>query len=57
MSYKYGFKTNIKNTIQFKKGLSKEIVKKISLLKNENKYFSTYRLNSLNIFKAASIPK
>jgi len=57
MSYKYGFKTNVKNTIQFKKGLSRKIVKKISLLKNENKYFSSYRLDSFNKFKASSFPK
>jgi len=57
MSYKYGFKTNVKNIIQFKKGLSKEIIKKISLLKNENKYFSSYRLKSFDKFKTISIPK
>ncbi len=54
--YKYGFSSDIKMD-QFAKGLNEEVVKKISLRKNEPKWLLKYRLDAFKYWKTLSPPK
>ncbi|WOX79403.1 Fe-S cluster assembly protein SufB [Candidatus Shikimatogenerans bostrichidophilus] len=54
--YKYGFYTNIKsNTLSI--GINKNIIKKISKLKNEPKWMTKWRLKSFKYWKKLKYPK
>jgi len=54
---KYGFSYSTKDyKIKFNKGLSKEIIKKISKIKNEPKWMLDFRLKSYESFKKRKLP-
>ncbi|MGH1411346.1 MAG: Fe-S cluster assembly protein SufB [Mycoplasma sp.] len=55
--YKYGFSDNVKSFIEVKKGISRDLVKEISLLKNEPNWMTTLRLKSFDEFKKIDNPK
>ena len=48
--YKYGFKTETKSVMDTGKGLTEEIVRKISSMKNEPEWMLEFRLKSLETF-------
>ena len=48
--YKYGFKTDSKSVKQTKRGLSEEVVREISMIKNEPEWMLNTRLNALKAF-------
>ena len=48
--YKYGFTTDLE-TEQFEKGLSKEVVEKISSKKDEPEFLKKFRNKSFNAWK------
>lgn len=54
--YKYGFKTDVKNVITTGKGLSEEVVRKISELKNEPSWMLEYRLKAYKKFISMPLP-
>jgi Fe-S cluster assembly protein SufB len=56
-NYKYGFKTKNKYVFKSQKGLSENVIKDISRLKNEPKWMRDFRLYSYNVFKSKPIPK
>jgi len=53
--YKYGFTTNLE-TEEFEKGLNEEIVKKISLKKNEPEFLKKFRSKAFNSWKKMKSP-
>src|SRR4030065_2389090 len=53
---KYGFKVASNFIFKAEKGLSEEIVKQISQIKDEPKWMLDYRLNSLKIFNEKKMP-
>ncbi|NGX55884.1 MAG: FeS cluster assembly protein SufB [Candidatus Anoxychlamydiales bacterium] len=55
-NYKYGFTTNIES-IAFDKGLNEDVIKKISLKKNEPDFILDFRLKAFSIFKNKKEPK
>ena len=55
--YKFGFKTESKSIYKAPKGLTKELVQKISQIKNEPKWMLDFRLKSLEIFKKKEMPE
>lgn len=48
--YKYGFSDPEKYVLKFKKGLNREVVKKISHIKNEPEWMKDFRLNAYGFF-------
>ena len=48
--YKYGFKTEVKNIVDTGKGLSEEVIRTISKLKNEPDWMLEFRLKSYKAF-------
>jgi Fe-S cluster assembly protein SufB len=54
--YKYGFSVKSKNTYNSGKGLTREIVKDISLQKNEPKWMTDFRLNAFDIYRKMPLP-
>ncbi|HQN74964.1 MAG TPA: Fe-S cluster assembly protein SufB, partial [Bacillota bacterium] len=48
--YKYGFKTDTKSVRQTKRGLSEEIVREISSIKQEPEWMLNLRLDALKAF-------
>ncbi|MBS3052691.1 MAG: Fe-S cluster assembly protein SufB [Candidatus Aenigmarchaeota archaeon] len=54
---KYGFNVPENYVFKSRKGLSREIVEKISEMKNEPKWMTDFRLRSLDIFMKKSMPK
>ncbi len=54
---KYGFNVPENFVFKSRKGLSREIVEKISEMKNEPKWMTDFRLRSLDIFMKKSMPK
>ena len=48
--YKYGFKTEVKNVVDTGKGLSEEVIRTISKLKNEPEWMLEFRLKSYKAF-------
>ena len=48
--YKYGFKTEVKNVIDTGKGLSEDVIRTISKLKNEPDWMFEFRLKSYKAF-------
>jgi len=54
--YKYGFKTDSKNLYDTGKGINQDIIKKISKIKNEEKWMLDYRLQSYQNFLNISNP-
>jgi Fe-S cluster assembly protein SufB len=53
---KYDFKTSEKNILKLKKGLSEEIIREISKIKNEPEWMLDLRLKSYEIFKRKPMP-
>lgn len=56
-NYKYGFKTKNKYVFKSQKGLSENVIKDISRLKNEPKWMRDFRLYSYNVFKSKPMPE
>lgn len=54
---KFGFNVNIETVRQTKKGLSPEIVKEISAIKNEPEWMMQFRLRALETFLRKPMPK
>ena len=54
--YKYGFETEVE-TIQFPKGLSEEIINKLSDIKNEPDFIREYRLKAYKHWKTLKEPE
>ena len=54
--YKYGFKTEVKNIIDTGKGLSEEVIRTISKLKNEPDWMLEFRLKSYKAFLETENP-
>jgi len=54
--YKYGFHDTNVNVETFDKGLSKDVVCRISEIKNEPEWMLKYRLDALDIFYQKSLP-
>ena len=48
--YKYGFVTDVKNVYDTGKGLSEEVIRKISAFKNEPDWMLDFRLKAYNYF-------
>jgi Fe-S cluster assembly protein SufB len=53
---KYGFHDEIKPVAQTGKGLSEEVVRKISRIKNEPKWLLDFRLRALKVFLSKPMP-
>ena len=53
--YKYGFTTDVE-TEEFEKGLNEEIVRKISLKKDEPKFLLTFREKAYKAWKKMNSP-
>lgn len=56
-TYKFGFKTDSKAVYKSPKGLTPEIVKEISRMKNEPQWMLDFRLKSLEIFRSKPMPE
>ncbi|MCA9383536.1 Fe-S cluster assembly protein SufB [Candidatus Dojkabacteria bacterium] len=54
---KYGFKDDVKNHIDIGKGISEEIVRQISALKNEDEWMLNKRLEGYKIFQEKHLPE
>ena len=54
--YKYGFTTDVKNVIDTGKGLSEDVVRMISKLKNEPEWMLEYRLKAYQKFVSMPLP-
>ena len=55
--YKYGFFDRTKPIVAFDKGLSEDVVKELSAIKNEDKWMGDFRLRSLKIFNEKKMPE
>ena len=55
--YKYGFHTDVENVYDTGKGISEEVVRKISAMKNEPKWMLDIRLKAYNEFAKMKWPK
>jgi len=55
--YKYGFSVPEKHVYKSKKGLDESIIKKISALKKEPDWMTTFRLKAYEFFKKKPMPK
>jgi len=49
--YKYGFSDDVTPKLQFDEGLSREVVRDISRIKDEPKWMTDYRLDSYEVFR------
>lgn len=56
-TYKYGFHDNIKPKFSTGRGLTEEVVRKISAEKHEPKWMLDYRLKCFQIYKKMPMPK
>ncbi|ADN01537.1 Fe-S cluster assembly protein SufB [Spirochaeta thermophila] len=54
--YKYGFSDVVKPVVQEEKGLSEEVVKRISYYKEEPDWMREFRLRAYRIFKSKPMP-
>ena len=54
--YKYGFHDNNVNIETFDKGLSEDVVRRISEIKSEPEWMLEYRLKALDIFYQKPMP-
>lgn len=54
--YKYGFRDPEKHTFKSQKGLTREIVKQISEMKNEPGWMTDFRLKAYDIFESKPMP-
>ena len=54
--YKYGFKTETKSVLKIPKGLTPDIIREISAVKNEPKWMLDFRLKSYEIFLKKPMP-
>ena len=54
--YKYGFHDNNKNVETFDKGLSYDVVNRISEIKSEPEWMRSRRLEALEIFNQKQMP-
>ena len=54
--YKYGFHDDVENVYEFQKGLSENVVRKISKIKNEPEWMLKRRLDALAIFHQKPMP-
>ena len=55
--YQYGFHDDIKPVVKFPKGLSEEVVSRISEIKDEPEWMRDFRLKSLRIFEKKAMPR
>lgn len=55
--YKYGFKNEDVSILKTEKGLSEEVVREISRLKNEPEWMLDFRLKSFHAFQKMELPK
>lgn len=55
--YQYGFRDEHKSIFQSGKGLTEEIVREISAIKNEPEWMLNFRLKSLEQFRKMPMPK
>lgn len=55
--YKYGFKTDVENVFDTGHGISEEVVRKISLMKNEPEWMLDIRLKAYHEFSKFNWPK
>ena len=55
--YKYDFKDDSKSIYDTGKGLNEEVIKKISLAKNEPEWMTEFRLKAYEVFKRYPFPK
>ena len=55
--YKYGFFDRTKPIVAFDKGLSEDVVKELSAIKNEDNWMGDFRLRSLKIFNEKKMPE
>ena len=55
--YQYGFKDRDISVVDFGKGLSEEIVRKISEIKHEPEWMTEFRVKSFRIFESMPMPK
>jgi len=53
---RYGFKDAIKNSIDIGAGINEDVIRKISKLKNEDKWMLDKRLEAFEIFQAKAMP-
>ncbi len=54
--YKFGFKTETKSVFESKRGLTEEIIREISRIKNEPKWMLDFRLKSYEIYLKKPMP-
>ncbi len=54
---KYGFKDDIDNVVDFGNGISEEVVRNISKIKNEPKWMLDIRLDAYRFFKDSKLPE
>ncbi len=55
--YQYGFKTDTKNAFDTGKGLSEEVVREISKIKNEPEWMLEFRLKAYKKYEEMELPK
>ena len=55
--YKYGFHDEVESVIDLGKGLSEEIVRKISAYKNEPEWMTEFRVKAFHAFEKMDMPK
>ena len=55
--YKYGFKTDVENVFDTGHGISEEVVRKISMMKNEPEWMLDIRLKAYHEFAKFNWPK
>ena len=55
--YQYGFHDDIKPVVKFPKGLSEQVVSRISEIKDEPEWMRDFRLKSLRIFEKKAMPR
>ncbi len=53
---KYGFSDKVKNAVEFDRGLSKDVVRRISKIKNEPEWMLERRLAAYDIFESKPMP-
>ncbi len=56
-NYKYGFNSKTKSAVELSRGLSKDVIKKISAIKDEPKWMLENRLKAFEAFKKLKNPK
>lgn len=55
--YEYGFSTNVENVFSTGKGISEEVVRTISMIKNEPRWMTDFRVKAYHTFLKLNNPK